>query len=236
MQKGKMKMILDWIFPRRCAICDEPLPPGEFVCKTCKMKVRFIQGDTCYKCGKSVGNGEEYCFDCRRLNHLYTQGAALFDYSSIHYSLYKFKYASRIEYADYYGMEMARVLHNKILSWNAEAIIPVPLHKDKEKKRGYNQAKILADALSLNIKIPCYDNLIYRVKNTIPMKELDVRERQINLKNAFIMGQYDVKLKGVIVVDDIYTTGSTINSITKELLNNGVHNVYFLTLAIGAGL
>ncbi len=114
-----------------------------------------------------------------------------------------------------------------------DAIVPVPIHKEKLRQRGYNQAYLLAKEMANCLDIPLADGLIQRVKNTKPLKFLDVDERQNNLKKAFKIGQNDVKLRTIILVDDIYTTGSTIDEISTVLREYGVEHIYFVTLSAG---
>ena len=179
---------------------------------------------------------EEYCDDCRERIHYFQQGRAVFEYASVRASLYRFKYQGRQEYADFYGRVMANTMQEIIRRRAPDTIIPGPLSKEREKKRGYNQALLLARQLSSALQIPCVEDLIERSKNTVPMKELGLWQRQINLKNAFIIHRYDVKLRRVIIIDDIYTTGSTVDAIASLLLQNGVQKIYFITLAIGTGI
>ena len=117
----------------------------------------------------------------------------------------------------------------------ADAIIPVPLHYKRMRQRGYNQAKLFAEALGKAWNIPVKHRLVVRHKNTQPLKQLNPAQRQNNLKKAFKLAQNDVKLKTIIIVDDIYTTGSTIDSVARVFLQAGVHKVFFVTLAIGKG-
>ncbi len=131
---------------------------------------------------------------------------------------------------------MATLLAEEIGKMNAEAIVPVPLHRDKLIYRGYNQAAILAKEISDYHNIPLREELLIRVRKSEDQKKLDVFQRQNNLKKAFHIAQNDVKLKDIIVVDDVYTTGSTINTISSLLKEHGAENVYFLTLAIGKGM
>lgn len=232
-----MEKLWDILFPRRCPVCDEPTPSGQWICPKCREKIRYIGDNTCFRCGKELAREEEeYCRDCRERKHFFRQGAALYDYKSMRLSLYRFKYAGRCEYADFYALDMERCMEEKIRSWNPQCLIPVPLHPKKERKRGYNQAEVLADKLGERLGIPVEKHLVKRSKNTIPMKELDVRMRQINLKKAFIIRQDDVKLERVVVVDDIYTSGSTVDAVAKVLLAAGVKEVFFISLAIGTGL
>lgn len=181
-------------------------------------------------------NEGEYCYDCSRHKHDYDQGRAIFEYESIKDSIYRYKFKGRAEYARFYGEAMAKAAVRELELWKPDAILPVPLHKSKMQKRGFNQALQLGRELAKITKIPCYEDVIVRTRKTIPMKELGLHERQINIKNAFIVRRYDVKLKRVVIVDDIYTTGSTIDAIARELKKTGVEKVYFLTLAIGTGL
>ena len=100
-------------------------------------------------------------------------------------------------------------------------------------KRGYNQAGIIAEALGKQLEISVEEKILKRQKNTKPQKELNHQERQKNMKNAFVVRK---KLNGenILLVDDIYTTGSTIEEAAKELKRAGAEKIFFLTVAIGA--
>ena len=230
-----MLKIIDLLYPRRCPVCDEILFPGKVkICVDCRSKIIYIKEPTCKKCGKPLKCAEaEYCADCMEKSYFYKEGAALFSYPPLKQSLYRFKYGGRQEYADFYAEEIVRFLNQKIAGWNAEALIPVPLHKDKKRVRGYNQAEVLADAISKRTGIPVCASIVERVKNTIPQKQLDETARQNNLKRAFKIYQNDVKLNTIIIIDDIYTTGSTINALSYTCRNAGIKDIYFLTVAIG---
>ena len=233
----KTDLLLDLFFPRRCAVCDIVLPWGQKeICEECKKKIEYLNGATCFKCGKPVKAEEEYCYDCRKKEHHFTAGAAVFSYEYIRLSLYRFKYSGRREYAAFYGRQMACRMEEKRKLWKPDALVPVPLHKRKLKKRGYNQAELIARELSGYWGIPVVNNLVVRCKNTKPMKGIVGTERQNNLKKAFKLGVNDVKLSTIIIIDDIYTTGSTIDAVSKVCLEAGISNIYFLTVSIGSGL
>jgi ComF family protein len=237
--------ILDLIYPRRCPVCDEIIAPisfdkkgkivtGQLIHPACHRKIKYVKGPTCLKCGKPLKDEfAEYCEDCARYRHEFTRGFSVFGYRSIAGSIYRFKYNGRQEYAEFYAMEVQRLLGKRLKKLGIEAIVPVPMYHKKQIKRGYNQAEILAKAISKRLEIPYYGNLIKRVTNTRPMKELDVRGRRNNLKKAFIIPENDVKFKCILIIDDIYTTGSTIDEIAHEFGMIGVKDIYFLTLAIG---
>ena len=233
----KLDFILDIIFPRRCAVCDTVLFLGQKeICEKCKNSLEYFSGALCFRCGKPVKEEEEYCYDCRNKEHFYRQGAALFPYEYIRTSLYRFKYAGRREYAGFYGRQMAVRFEEKKILWKAQALVPVPLHKKKQKRRGYNQAELIARELSQYWGIPVNTKLVIRSKNTRPMKEIVGTDRQNNLKKAFKLGVNDVKLNTIIIIDDIYTTGSTIDAVAKVCRQAGIENIYFLTVSVGYGL
>lgn len=190
------------------------------------------------KCGKKVESSEvEYCYDCTKTNHVYDKGRCLYSHNkAIKKSLYDFKYKNKREYAKAYGEELADNLRDEILSWKADVIIPVPLHKSKKTLRGYNQAELIAKELGRRINIPVDSKCIRRVIKTKPQKELNNLERNKNVKNAFIVAKNIVKYKKVILVDDIYTTGSTMDSCAKALKDKGISEVYCVCISIGTGI
>jgi ComF family protein len=128
---------------------------------------------------------------------------------------------------------MAEHMRDFLHEIQPDALVPVPLHKKRKMSRGYNQSQLLAKAVSRYSGIPVASGLISRVKNTVPMKRLSPIQRQNNLKKAFHMRENEVKLRTVIVIDDIYTTGSTIDAVSQCLLEHGVRKVYFLALSCG---
>ena len=234
--KKVLSKITDLFFPKRCTICDKVISGDAGICKQCKKKIHPLQGAVCMKCGKNLGDDRLYCYDCSRREHIFERNYAVFAYPVIRESLYRFKYGGRAEYASYYAKE-AYKLHGMCLGQlQADAVVPVPLHKSRFRRRGYNQAEELARELSKLINVPVYDGYIGRIKATKPLKTLDVRERQNNLKKAFLIMQNDVKLKTIIVVDDIYTTGATLDAVAEVCKAAGVEQVYSLTVAVGNGL
>ncbi len=230
--------ILDLIYPRACPICDGIVPVGEgYICRDCAKKIVYINEPTCRKCGRSILDETEiYCEECKKYSHAYDEGAALYDYGSMAKSIYRYKYQNRRDYGKFYGWDAARKLEGQIKAWNPDAIIPIPIHSKRKQDRGFNQAEIIAKALGKELDIQVLTNLVKRVKNTEPLKKMDILTRQNNLKNAFNITSNDVKLKRVILVDDIYTTGSTIDAVASLLKQHGVGEVYYIALSIGEGV
>lgn len=230
--------ILMMLYPIKCPFCGE-LTGSKYIqaCEKCRQKLPYIRGPRCYKCGKPVSEEEtEYCMDCTKKEHYFTQGISLWSYDeSVKKAVYDLKYKNQREFAGYFAKELIKVYYRQIKAWDADAVIPVPIHKKRYRQRGFNQAELVARAISSYMQIPVETDYVVRVKNTKPQKELNDKERQKNLKNAFKINQNGVKLKKVIIVDDIYTTGATVDVVAELLLSAGITNVYVITLCIGKG-
>lgn len=230
--------IMGVLFPRRCPVCDGILRLGkEKICPECKGKLVYIREPRCKKCGKQIEKMEqEYCFDCKKHNHFYEMGIAPFSHTgAVRKSVYAIKYQNKREYLDFYTDEIARLYREEIKEWDCDGLIPVPLHKRKRLKRGYNQAEVMAKKLAKKLELPVYRDGLIRIVDTKPQKELNDIQRKKNLEKAFIMNENIVKLRKVILVDDIYTTGSTIDACTKVLMEHGVKKVYFICISVGTG-
>lgn len=231
------RMLPDFIYPRRCPVCDKAVKPfGSLICEECVPKIKYVKAPYCPKCGKELKDARAvFCHDCAHREHAYDRGMALFAYRSVSDSIYRFKYRGRQEYAAYYGERVARILGKKILELHPDALVPVPIHAARKRQRGYNQAEVLAREIGRLLRIPVETKLIKRVHKTKPMKDLSAQERQNNLKKAFKILKNDVKLSTIVIIDDIYTTGSTVDAMTATLRMAGIKNIYYAALAIGRG-
>ncbi len=232
----------EWIgelfYPSRCPVCDKI--KGIFdggICKGCRVKLEVVREPCCRKCGKPLFEEEVFCKDCAEKKCSYEYGYDLFVYNgSMKESVGKFKYHGRQEYAKYYAAELYHEYGEWMKEICAQALIPVPIHKNRYRKRGYNQAELIAKELEKLSGIPMKSKCLIRVKDTLPQKELSNRERRENLFQAFQFNE-GAELnripKCVILIDDIYTTGSTLDECAKVLKKAGVQEVFFLCVCIG---
>ena len=229
-QKG-----LRLFFPVRCPVCDRPVPGMKAdCCRKCEASLRFVEGRRCEKCSKRIHEEDAtLCDDCAQTEHAYDKGVALYPYRFVAESLYRLKYMGRREYARFYAERFCARYGAQLKALQPDALVPVPSHVHREQKRGYNQAALFAHAIGTRLNIPVREDLIRRVKPTAPQKELGATERRNNLKNAFLLAQNDVKLKTIVVVDDIYTTGATMDAVAHIFRTCGVRRIYFATIAIG---
>ena len=228
-----LRKILDIFYPRCCPVCQKILrDQRRMICPECERRLRPIGHPRCYKCGKPVEEGE-YCEDCRKHAHIFDQGRGIFVYDDImRRSVTRYKYYGCREYGDFYAKAMYRYAQKELREWSPDLIVPVPIHKSKERLRGFNQAAYLAERLSSYTGIPVDMNLVQKVVKTKSQKKLNAMQRRKNLEKAFLVTK-DIRGKDILVVDDVYTTGSTIDAMAGCLRKKGAKNVYFLTVCIG---
>lgn len=223
------------LFPRRCPFCDEIIRGYKETCDECESIPFRIKPPYCKKCGKHINNSDDlYCYDCSKNERSFIKGISLYEYDSVKESILTMKASFRPQTAEYYGKKLAEELGTELRLLNVDAIVPIPLHKKKQKKRGYNQCELMAEPLSDMLNIPIRTDLLSRVKETKEQKKMGKNERQNNLVGAFHMQGNDVKLNTVLLLDDVYTTGATMENATRALHEGGVKNVYAVTAAIGA--
>jgi len=234
----RKKAILDVLFPRRCPVCGEITgAAGSLICPSCFGKLSFIQSPVCKKCGKEITDETaEFCEDCAAHRHAFEYGLALVNYDeAARYSMTQIKYNNKREYLDFYGAAMAARYGKRIMGMHVDAIVPVPVHASRRRMRGFNQAEILADHLAERLHIPVMSGLLVRDKKTKPQKELSAADRLKNLSGAFSAGPVPAGVKAVLLVDDIYTTGSTIEACSRVLKRAGIERVYFIVICMTGG-
>ncbi|MEE3420459.1 MAG: ComF family protein [Lachnospiraceae bacterium] len=228
--------VLDLVYPRRCPICHGIAPWGEDICPECREKLPFVTTKRCRKCGKPVEDFETLCDDCKATPHIYDEGMGLLLYNeTMRDTMAYLKFKGRREYGAVLGRVLAASVPDKIRRWQPDAVVPVPVHRDKLISRGYNQAEEIARPLAERYGIPLRTDLVVRREKTAAMKALNKKERFQNLKGAFAVPDGVRVPPRILIVDDIYTTGATIDAMSAVLIDNGAAHVYFLTVCIGMG-
>ena len=231
--KQFLRRISDIFYPRCCPVCQKILKDQRrMICPECEKILKPVGHPRCYKCGKPVEQGE-YCRDCQKQHHIFDQGRGIFVYDSrMRRSVTRYKYYGCREYGDFYAKAMYRYAWRELQEWKPDLIVPVPVHKSKERFRGFNQAAYLAERVSRYTGIPADAGIVQKVIKTKSQKKLNAFQRRKNLEKAFrVTG--DVAGKDILVIDDVYTTGSTIDAMASCLKKKGAGNVYFLTVCIG---
>lgn len=231
------EIITDLIFPRRCAICDEVIPYGRgYVCNS-HTGLPYVNTPQCMKCGKEIDSEtREFCLDCEKHFRNFERGFPVFNYlEPVKTSVLAIKYHGKREYCDYYGREMAAKTAPYIKRYGIEAVTCVPVHKKKLRQRGYNQALELAKVVAGELGLPLCPDMLIRNRYTAPQKSLDNLERANNIKMSMSIGKVYREYRNILIVDDIYTTGVTIDVCASLLKKAGAHNVYYSSVCIGKG-
>ncbi|MEP6887874.1 MAG: ComF family protein [Nitrospirales bacterium] len=233
------RRFLHALLPVQCANCDIALgdDPVPFFCRSCWEGIQPLHGPFCPCCGRPFASSyalqyspDHLCGACRSNPPAYTRARSLYLYASpLREAVHLFKYNKKFGLADALGALMDRV---PIETVHTDVIIPVPLHPTRLRNREYNQSLLLADRLSRARNIPLsYDNLV-RTRETAPQTELSRAVRLKNLRRAFAVRRpQDISGKRVLVIDDVFTTGTTVNECAKALRKAGASEVYVCTLA-----
>ena len=243
MNKEKLLRI---IFPEVCPVCGDVLTDknrckgNPYICKYCYSTLSFAKGRRCLKCAKSVDDETKViCGECERKERFFDRGFALLTHDEAAKKIiYGFKFDYNLDNLRFPALEAALRIGRVINHLGVEAFIPVPLHKSRLRERGYNQAELLTEEivrfmeLLYGISPVCDSTYLIRKKKTKYQRDLDHKYREENVKNAFCVNPESAGVyKRVCIVDDIYTTGSTINSCAKALKAAGCTNVYFFAVS-----
>ena len=227
------QLALDTIFPIECLICKKE---GKTICDGCLPKIPLTNRADCPLCHKLSSPSQRLCLDCQKSSGLKDIIVAT-DYFQtpiedlIHGLKYNFL-TTNTEVLAYLLFQKIKELPIHQFSTEKIIIVPVPLHKKRERERGFNQAELIAQELQKLWPVKIEKLLINRQRYTTTQTELSREERQKNIKDAFaISDQTNLQNKTIIILDDVITTGSTILEIAKLFKDSGAINIYALTVA-----
>ncbi len=229
--------LLDLALPPRCHICKESVPDSRSIniCPGCMEKLPFLSSPFCTVCGiPFAGSGEDHiCGPCISSPPPYKAARAAMQYiDSCRDMIHAFKYQEKTSLRRPLGLLTARCLEDFANSCNADCIIPVPLHVSRLRKRGFNQSILIGEILAGEWRLPLLRQGLKRTVATRPQIELSKEERMLNLKKAFTVPKpLAVKDKRILLVDDVFTTGSTISESASTLLEAGASAVFAVTVA-----
>lgn len=218
--------ILDLLFPPRCVGCRQM---GSYLCAGCRAEFELLEPPLCPRCGRPNVNGG-LCPHCQRapLQIDGVRSVAYFD-GVLRQAIHHLKYNNLQEIAIPLGRFMGEYWDRNRIP--AEIVVPVPLHISRLRERGYNQAALLARELGKSIGLPVSENSLVRVRATRPQVDLTAQERRENVRDAFRCADTELKHKRILLVDDVYTTGATLEACCVALRQVGVRSVWALTLA-----
>ena len=198
-------------------------------CPDCQERVPHINKPFCDTCGIPT-KGADICEKCRSNPPAYRmmRSWAVFD-SPVQNALHTIKYGGNIGLGDMIALQMTDYFH--LLQWPVQAIIPVPLGKNRLKERGYNQTALVARPLAHEVGMEYLPQALRKTRETRSQVGLTASQRQENVHNAYQADPEIVKRRSILLMDDVATTGSTISACTESLLSAGAQDVYVLTIA-----
>lgn len=225
-----LQHVLDLLFPPRCAACQQT---GHVLCPTCFAGIPPLESPLCQHCGKEVKPGG-VCQDCsyRPVKLSGLRGVSSYQ-GTLRTCIHALKYEGNTRLAEPLGLLLAQAFLD--YSMQADYMLPVPLHTERQKERGYNHAALLAQVCSKRTGIPLDDTLLVRHRSTQSQVGLAVQERRQNVDGAF-MGRSQGATKAVagrriVIIDDVCTTGATLEACAAPLFAMGAREVWGLVLA-----
>jgi len=226
----RSKRLIETLLPAQCLIC-ALASNNKLICLFCEKKI-LSKRSYCLHCALPLNKNSDYCGDCLSKDYLFDQLHALGDYTKPLSTLIK-----QLKYQQHLlaGELLAQLLFKSILLRYTKTelsqfdlLLAVPLHPQKLRLRGFNQAQIICDSLHKQLQIPILKNYILRNKKTTAQEGLSISKRKVNLKNAFTYNKDSPERltgKNIILVDDVVTTGATINSLCEVLHERGVNSI-----------
>jgi len=235
------KYLLGFVFPEGiyCICCGKPIDPRTrySLCYTCVRTLSWVDGGFCQKCGKPLlpESSETLCQDCLSEKRTFDGGYTCVRYGHLERSLiHSLKYGGK----SYLARPLAWLMTERLAASGVEEdlVAAVPMNRKKECRRGYNQAGLLAGEIARRRGKPFCSQLLKRTKDTEAMSSLGPLERWENVRGVFSVEPDKAQLisgKTVVLVDDVYTTGSTASACSEVLLAAGAARVFVLTFAAG---
>lgn len=217
---------LDWLFPPICAGCGKR---GARFCTDCYSKVELIGDSVCSICGERLSQ-PGICKECMSNPPAYDalRSWGVFE-GSLRSAILKMKYQGDISIGEEFSVPLIDLL--KYLKWQIDCVVPVPLSSVRYVERGYNQAALLAKPIALGYGVAYCSKALMKIRETQTQVGLNRKQRQLNVFQAFKGIPKKIYGKNVLVVDDVATSGATMNACARALLTAGAKHVYGLTLA-----
>ncbi len=230
----KNNIILDLLYPKHitCNVCSKDIfeEDGNGICSECQKTLPKIVGQVCFRCGTPIHSIDRYCDLCKKAKP-YEMARSCYEYrGKIVTLIHNLKFHNAQYLAEDFAKDLCELYKNK--KYDCDIIVPVPMTAQRLKSRGYNQAGLLANELAKLINLSIDENNLLKIKDTKSQVGLDFRERKDNLIDAFkTKDRKFFKGKKVLIVDDIFTTGATIECCARALKKGGASQVFAITIA-----
>lgn len=208
---------------------------GSLIHPECRGRFKLIEEPRCFKCGRHVSEAESaLCPECKDKKHGYVYGFPLYEYNeTASNAMIDYKKNGWKSHGDFFAEEMAVRLAGYIKRQKPEVLVPVPITEGRYNERGFNQSEYLADKLGEKLGIPVDSGILIRTGKAVQQKSLSGKERKENRFYGIECACEQVPYRSICLVDDVYTTGGTLNACTEALLAAGPVEVGFMTIFAG---
>lgn len=219
---------LDWLYPPNCGGCGAR---GKRWCSDCQQNTQIIEGPFCRQCGKPIAVSDDaICQDCENRSFRLTALRSWAYYGGpLQNAIKRLKYKGDLALGDVLSRPLIDLIRET--GWEIDLVTPVPIGGARQAQRGYNQAALLALPIALRFKLFFCPAAIEKIRDTRSQVGLSLFERRENVKGAFQAKSELVKEKRVLLVDDVTTSGATVNACGKTLFDAGASKVFGITLA-----
>lgn len=233
-----MGFLSDLLYPRRCPVCGDVVPYGTWICPECRDSLARVKEPRCKRCGLQISRAEdEYCRGCSRRERHFDAGIVGFRYSSraVRDLILSAKDRNLRQNYDYPCLLMAEIYRERVKSFAPECLIPVPLYPARRRRRGFNQSEEIAERLGAAWDLPVETGILFRVRATKEQKTLDAAGRAANVAGAFAVPEGAGVPDRAALVDDVITTGATMDACALALKKAGCGAVMSVALAGSGG-
>ncbi len=221
---------LDLLFPPRCAGCQRC---GHLLCSSCLRTMQPFSTPLCRRCGMPLASVAASCAACRR-DHFRLDGLRFVNLyqGALREAIHALKYVGQKRLAEPLGLLLAQAF--SAYGMSIDGLVPLPLHSQRQQQRGYNQSALLARVCARHLKLPCLEDLVIRQRATRTQVGLNVQERLQNVSGAFALAPNvnpcSLTWRRLLLIDDVCTTGASLEACAAPLYAAGVQEVWGLVL------
>jgi len=222
--------LLDLVYPPKCLVCGEMQP--KYLCGECIAEIALIEPPVCARCGAPPQDGR--CIQCQGIEFSFDSARAVGVYDGVlKEAIHQLKYSGHRVLGPVLGALLVEHLRGRPdFIRRIDCIVPVPIHRSRARRRGFNQSELLAQEVGWVFELPVLPQAIERHRPTRPQVDLPIEERSENVRGAFrVVRQDAVSGRILLLIDDVFTTGSTVDSAASALRDAGAGEIHVLTLA-----
>jgi ComF family protein len=218
---------VDYLYPPTCAACGKS---GYRLCPACVSQIQVINFPFCAMCGRRVNTTQSVCSDCATSPVHFSAATSWGKFGgALREAIHALKYKNDVGLGDFFADHLIQLLRDD--KWDFDCVLPVPLSRERQKERQYNQSALISRPIARYFGSDHALNWLIRTHDTGSQTRRRRLERNLSLTGSFWANPAKLKGRSVLLVDDIITTGATINHCSAALLDAGVANVYAISIA-----